>query len=343
MGKTLKVLTTVLLVAFLVPLWTIGQGGSTLDVVKARGKLICGVNGTVPGFSFLEPDGTMSGFDADYCRALAVAIFNDPTAVEFVTLTAKERFEALRSGEIDVLIRNTTWTLDRDTAGENVNFAPTTFYDGQGFMVRKDSGITSIDDLDGATICVLTGTTTELNLADEFRKRGLDFTPVVFEDNDLLYKAYDQGRCDAVTSDKSQLAARRTVLTNPDDHIILPETISKEPLGPVVRHGDDLWFDLVKWTVFCTIEAEELGINSANVAENFGSSDPKIARLLGDEKAFGSRAFGLSDRWCANIIATMGNYGELYDKNLTPIGLTREGTINDLWTRGGLIYAPPFR
>lgn len=343
MRSTIKIVGVLALAALLVPLVSIGQDGGTLGVVKERGKLICGVNGTVPGFSFLEEDGTMSGFDADYCRALAVAIFNDPTAVEFVTLTAKERFEALRSGEIDVLIRNTTWTLDRDTAGENTNFAPTTFYDGQGFMVRKDSGIRSIDDLDGATICVLTGTTTELNLADEFRKRGLSFTPVVFEDNDLLYDAYDAGRCDAVTSDKSQLAARRTVLSNPEDHIILPETISKEPLGPVVRHGDDLWFDLVKWTVNCTIEAEELGISSENVEENFGSEDPKIARLLGDEKSFGSRAFGIDDRWCANIIAKIGNYGEIYDRHLTPLGLTREGSLNDLWTRGGILYSPPFR
>ncbi|MFQ6033327.1 MAG: amino acid ABC transporter substrate-binding protein [Candidatus Bipolaricaulia bacterium] len=342
MRKILIILLALLLPALLTPVLLIGQGGNTLQTVQARGKLVCGVNSGVPGFGFLGPDGTFSGFDTDYCRALAAAIFADPTKVEFVPLTAKERFTALQTGEIDVLIRNTTWTFVRDTE-VGTNFAPTTFYDGQGFLVRKDSGITSIDDLDGATICVLSGTTTELNLADEFRKRGLSFTPVVFDETNAVYEAYEAGRCDAATSDKSQLAARRLALSNPDDHVILPETISKEPLGPVVRHGDDQWFDLVKWTVNCTIQAEEFGIDSTNVESFFGSGDPKIARLLGDEGDLGQRAFGLDNRWCANVIKLVGNYGELYEKNLTPLGLKREGSPNALWTNGGLLYSPPFR
>jgi general L-amino acid transport system substrate-binding protein len=340
--SSLKVLTVLALVAVALPLATIGQDGGTLGVVKERGKLICGVNSGVPGFGFLdETTGTFSGFDIDYCRALAVAIFNDPNAVEYRPLTAAARFTALAAGEIDVLIRNTTWTFTRDVDLKN-NFAPTTFYDGQGFMVRADSGIQTIDDLDGATICVLQGTTTEQNLADEFAKRGLDYTPLVFAETAARDQAYDEGRCDALTSDKSQLAAIRTKLSNPDEHVILAETISKEPLGPVVRHGDDQWFDVVKWTVFCTFEAEELGVNSQNVDEMMQSDDPKVRRLLGVEGDFGQK-LGLSNDWCANIIRTLGNYGEIYERNLTPIGLAREGSLNASWKDGGLIYSPPFR
>jgi len=342
MRRSLKILSVLALAAFLVPMVSIGQDGGTLGVVKDRGKLICGVNSGVPGFGFLDEEtGTFSGFDIDYCKALAVAIFNDPNAVEYRPLTASARFTALAAGEIDVLIRNTTWTFTRDVDLQN-NFAPTTYYDGQGFMVRVDSGINTIDDLDGATICVLQGTTTEQNLADEFAKRGLSYTPLVFAETAARDQAYDEGRCDAITSDASQLAAIRTKLTNPDEHKILPELISKEPLGPVVRHGDDRWFDIVKWTVFCTMEAEELGVTSANVDEMLQSDDPKVRRLLGVEGDFGQK-LGLSNDWCANIIRTLGNYGEIYARNLSPIGLPREGSLNALWKNGGLIYSPPFR
>ena len=342
MRRSLKILGVLALAAFLVPLASIGQDGGTLGVVKDRGKLICGVNSGVPGFGFLDEEtGTFSGFDIDYCKALAVAIFNDPNAVEYRPLTASARFTALAAGEIDVLIRNTTWTFTRDVDLQN-NFAPTTYYDGQGFMVRVDSGINTIDDLDGATICVLQGTTTEQNLADEFAKRGLSYTPLVFAETAARDQAYDEGRCDAITSDASQLAAIRTKLSNPDEHKILPELISKEPLGPVVRHGDDQWFDIVKWTVFCTFEAEELGVNSGNVDEMLQSDDPKVRRLLGVEGDFGQK-LGLSNDWCANVIRTLGNYGEIYARNLSPIGLPREGTLNALWKDGGLIYSPPFR
>ncbi len=342
MRRSLKILSVLVLAAVLVPLASIGQGGGTLGAVQDRGKLICGVNSGVPGFGFLDEEtGAFSGFDIDYCKALAVAIFNDPNAVEYRPLTAAARFTALAAGEIDVLIRNTTWTFTRDV-DLTANFAPTTYYDGQGFMVRADSGINTIDDLDGATICVLQGTTTEQNLADEFAKRGLSYTPLVFAETAARDQAYDEGRCDALTSDASQLAAIRTKLSNPDEHKILPELISKEPLGPVVRHGDDNWFDIVKWTVFCTMEAEELGVNSGNVDQMLQSDDPRVRRLLGVEGEFGAK-LGLSNDWCANIIRTLGNYGEIYARNLSPLGLPREGSLNALWTDGGLIYSPPFR
>jgi general L-amino acid transport system substrate-binding protein len=341
MRRSLKILSVLALAALLAPLASIGQDGGTLGAVLDRGKLICGVNAALPGFGFLDEEtGEFSGFDVDYCRALAVAIFNDPNAVEYRPLTAVERFPALQTGEIDVLIRNTTWTFNRDVELK-LNFTVTTFYDGQGFMVRKDSGINSIDDLDGATICVTAGTTTELNLADEFRKRGLTYTPLVFESADAVFEAYDQGRCDAVTADKSGLASRKVLLSDPDAHKILPETISKEPLGPVVRHGDDQWFDIVKWTVFCTMEAEELGVNSGNVDEQLMSDDPKVRRLLGVEGDFGQK-LGLSNDWCANVLRTLGNYGEIYDRHLPQIGLERAGTLNAMWPEG-LIYSPPFR
>lgn len=342
MRRSLKILSVLALAALLVPLASIGQDGGTLGAIKARGKLICGVNSGVPGFGFLDEEtGTFSGFDIDYCKALAVAIFNDPNAVEYRPLTAAARFTALAAGEIDVLIRNTTWTFTRDV-DLATNFAPTTYYDGQGFMVRVDSGINTIDDLDGATICVLQGTTTEQNLADEFAKRGLSYTPLVFAETAARDQAYDEGRCDAITSDASQLAAIRTKLSNPEEHKILPELISKEPLGPVVRHGDDQWFDIVKWTVFCTMEAEELGVTSQNVDEMLQSDDPKVRRLLGVEGDFGQK-LGLSNDWCANVIRTLGNYGEIYARNLSPLGLPREGSLNALWKNGGLIYSPPFR
>lgn len=343
MHKLSKVLAAVLIVALAVPLLSIGQGNdSTLNVVLDRGTLICGVNGGVPGFGFVDDEtGEWSGLDVEYCRAIAAAVLGDADAVEYRPLTAAARFTALASGEIDVLIRNTTWTFTRDVE-LGTNFGPTTFYDGQGFMVRRDLGVTSLDQLGGATICVLQGTTTEQNLADEFRKRGLDFTPLVFAEAASRDAAYDEGRCDSVTSDKSQLAAVRTRLADPDAHTILGVTISKEPLGPLTRHGDDGWFDIVKWVTFCTFQAEELGVTSANVGEMADSDNPRVRRLVGTESNLGEQ-LGLSNDFCANAIAAVGNYGELYEANIAPLGLERAGSLNALWTEGGLIYPVAYR
>lgn len=323
------------------------SGESRLSLVQARGNLICGVNGSLPGFSFLDDAGEMTGFDADFCRALAAAIFGDAEAVEFRALSADARGPALQTGEVDVLIRNTTWTVSRDTSWGL--FAPTTFYDGQAIMVNSTlTDATSLEDLDGATVCVQSGTTTELNLADAFSSAGLSFEPAVFSDIDPTYQAYEEERCDAVTSDRSQLVARRTAFANPDDHLILEDVLSKEPLGPVAPLGDDQWFNVVKWTVFATIEAEELGITSENVEDMVGSSDdPVVQRLLGvtppDTDPFDS-GLGLEADWVVNVISQVGNYAEIFERNLgagTPFELERG--LNALWTDGGLLYAPPYR
>ena len=317
--------------------------GETLKAVKERGYLICGVNGQLPGFSYVDKEGNYSGFDVDFCKALAAAIFGDPTKVEYRPLTAKERFTALQTGEIDVLIRNTTWTLTRDTE-LGANFVATTFYDGQGIMVPKELGVTKLEDLDGASICVATGTTTELNLADQFHARGLEYTPVVFETADQVFGAYEEGRCDAVTTDKSGLVSRKITLKDPDAHMILDETLSKEPLGPVVRHGDDQWFDIVQWVVFATFTGEEFGITSQNVDEIKASTeDPNVKKFLGLEGEMGQK-LGLGDDWAYNIIKMVGNYAEIYDRNLgpgTPFNLPRG--LNASWKDGGLLYAPPIR
>jgi len=311
---------------------------STLDLVRARGHLVCGVNNGLPGFGYLDSDGRWSGFDIDYCRAVAAAVLGDPNAVEFVPLTAAERFIALQTGEIDVLIRNATWTLVRDT-DLGLNFAPVTFFDGQGFMVPRDLGVTSLEDLAGASICVTSGTTTELNLADAFRARGLPFTPVVFEEIDTVYRAYEQGRCDAVTSDKSQLAGMRALFANPDEHVILEPTISKEPLAPAVRHGDDQWYDIVSWVVDAVFFAEEVGVTSQNI-DAFTSEDPEVQRFLGITGDFGEK-LGLDNQWVYRIIKQVGNYGEIYERNISPLGIPRG--LNAQWRDGGLIYARPFR
>lgn len=304
--------------------------GGRLALVKSRGKLICGVNDALPGFSALDKaTGQFSGFDADYCRAVAAAVFGDPKAVEFRPLNTGQRGPALQTGEIDVLIRNTTWTVSRDTTWGL--FAPTTFYDGQGMMVPKKLGVKTLKDLKGATICVQSGTTTELNLTDQMRAAGVDFKPVVFADIDPTYAAYEQGRCDAVTSDKSQLAARRTVMKNPADHEILEVTMSKEPLGPVVPLGDDQWFNVVKWTVYATIQAEEFGITSKNVDEMTKSTNPDVKRFLTDEGL--AKNLGLSADWTVKVIKAVGNYGEIYDRHLgpnTPLNIPRG--LNQLWT-----------
>ena len=317
--------------------------GTTLKTVKDRGYLICGVNAQLPGFGYVDDQGNYKGFDVDFCHAVAAAIFGDPSKVEFRPLTAKERFTALQTGEIDVLIRNTTWTLTRDT-DLGANFAATTFYDGQGIMVRKDSGITKLEDLEGAKIGVATGTTTELNLADQMAARGIDYTPVVFETADQVFGAYEEGRCDAVTTDKSGLVSRRVTLKNPDEHVILDATLSKEPLGPVVRQGDDQWYDIINWVVFATFTGEEMGINSQNVDEvKANTQDPNVKKFLGLEGEMGQK-LGLGDDWAYNIIKYVGNYAEIYDRNLgpdTPFNLARG--LNSSWKDGGLLYAPPIR
>jgi len=316
------------------------QGGeNTLAKVQGLGTLNCGVSGTLPGFSFAEADGTVNGFDADYCRAVAAAVFGDATKVTFRPSNASERFPILQSGEIDVLIRNTTWTISRDTS-LGFDFAPTTFYDGQGMLVRRDSGIATLEDLEGGTVCVNAGTTTEKNLADVFRSRGINYEAVVFAETAEEREAYDSGRCDAWTTDKSGLVASITQLADPTAHVILEETMSKEPLGPLVRHGDDNWFDIVKWTVFCTFQAEELDVSSANVDEMLGSDNPQILNMLGVEGDLG-QAMGLNNDFCYQVIKQVGNYAEIYDKNLGPFDLPRG--LNTQWTEGGLLYSPPFR
>jgi general L-amino acid transport system substrate-binding protein len=318
--------------------------GETLAAVQQRGTVICGVNGQLPGFSFLDPNGVMLGFDADFCRALAAAVLGDATKAEFRPLTAQERFTALQTGEIDVLLRNTTWSLVRDTE-LGLNFAPTTFYDGQGIMVPADSGHDSLSDLEGGTVCVQKGTTTELNLADVMALNNVTYTPAVFDDVNQTYGAYDEGRCDAATSDKSQLSSvAKGLLTDPDAHVIMDLTLSKEPLGPVVRHGDDQWFDIVKWTVFATIAAEDYGVNSTNVDDQRANAvNPEIRRLLGVEGDLGPK-LGLTNDFAYNVIKLVGNYEEIYDRSLgegTPTFIPRG--LNSLWTDGGLLYSPPFR
>ena len=318
-----------------------------LALVQERGELICGVNGTLPGFSVIGEDGTMTGFDADFCRAIAAAVLGDSEAVEFRELTADQRSTALQTGEIDVLIRNTTWTVSRDTQWGL--FAPTTFYDGQAIMVdttRVDAA--AIEDLDGATVCVLTGTTTESNLQDAATVAGIEIDTETREEAPDLYALYTGGDCDAVTSDRSQLTAQRSAFENPDDHLILDDVLSKEPLGPVVPLGDDEWFNVVKWVVFATIEAEELEITSDNAEETASSSeDPVVQRLLGvtPEGADPFDSFlGLEPDWVVTMISQVGNYAEIYDRNLGPeTAIALERGLNSLWTDGGLLYAPPYR
>jgi len=315
---------------------------ATLDDVKAKGFVQCGSNTGLAGFGNPDDAGNWTGFDVDTCRAIAAAIFDDPEAVRFTPLSAKDRFTALQSGEVDLLARNTTWTMSRDTE-LGLNFAPTTYYDGQGFMVRTDLGVTSAMELGGASVCTQTGTTTELNLADFFRRNNLEYEVVAFAGQDESVQAYDQGRCDVFTTDASGLYSVRLDLANPDDHIVLPEIISKEPLAPVVRHGDDQWFDIVKWTVYAMIYAEELGVTSANVQEMMSSENPEIRRLLGVEGSFGP-AIGLTADWAVRIVTHVGNYGESFERNLgadTPLAIERG--LNALWTDGGLQYAIPIR
>ena len=318
------------------------QGGTTLDAVTKRGFVQCGVSQGIPGFSNLDDQGNWQGIDVDSCRGVASAVFGDAGKAKFMPLSAKERFTVLQSGEIDMLPRNTTWTLNRD-AGLGLAFVGINYHDGQGFMVRKSFGVRSALELNGATVCAGAGTTTELNLADYFRTHKMKYTVVTFEKADEVAAAYDSGRCDVYTSDQSQLHAQRIKLKSPDEHVVLPEVISKEPLGPVVRHGDDQWFDIVKWSLFCMINAEELDISSTEVAVMMTSDSPKIRRLLGVEGDLG-KGLGLSKDWCRNIIEQVGNYGESFARNLgsnTPLKIERG--LNTLWSHGGIMYAPPLR
>jgi len=316
---------------------------STLDEVKKKGFLRCGVSQGNPGFSNPDAKGNWTGLDVDLCRAVSAAIFGDPDKVKYTPLSAKERFTALQSGEVDVLSRTTTWTLVRDTA-LGLNWAGVNYYDGQGFMVPKKLNVKSAKQLNGASVCVSIGTTTELNLADYFRANKMTYKPVTFEKADEVIAAYDSGRCDVFTTDRSSLAAQRTKLKDPEAHVVLPEIISKEPLGPVVRHGDDQWFDLVKWTLYAMLEAEEYGVNSENVDQmKSKSTDPVVKRLLGVEGDMGKN-LGLGNDWAYNIVKKVGNYGESYDRNVgpnTPLKLDRG--VNALWKNGGLQYAMPVR
>ncbi|MGI9382004.1 MAG: amino acid ABC transporter substrate-binding protein [Methyloligellaceae bacterium] len=315
---------------------------STLQEVKAKGFIQCGVHQGLPGFASASDNGNWKGMDVDVCRAMAAAVFGDPAKVKFTPLSAQERFTALLSGEIDVLARNTTWTMTRDTK-YGLNFAGVTYYDGQGFMVRKKLGISSALELSGATVCIQKGTTTELNAADFFTTKKMPYKLVGFEKADETVQAYDAGRCDVFTSDASQLYAMRLKLTNPDEHMVLPEIISKEPLGPVVRQGDDQWFNLVRWTCFAILNGEELGVTSQNVDAMKSSPSPAIRRLLGVDGEFG-KMLGVDNEWAYRIIKLVGNYGEIFERNVgqsSPLNIARG--VNALWSKGGIQYAPPIR
>ena len=315
---------------------------ATLDAIKQRGQVICGVNTGLPGFSVPDRQGNWSGMDVDFCRAIAVAVLNDPTKVRFVPTSSVNRFTTLQSGEVDVLARNVTWTSSRDTS-LGFNFAPVTYYDGQGFMVRKSSNAKSARELSGATVCVNQGSTTELNLADYFRTNNMQLKVVSFPTGEESVKAYEAGRCDSFTTDMSGLYAERLKMAVLDDHVILPEIISKEPLAPAVRHGDDQWFDIVKWVHYAMLTAEELGVTKANVDEQMKSTNPDVKRLLGTEGKHGE-ALGLTNDWAYRIIKQFGNYGESFERNIglsSPLKINRG--LNALWNKGGLQYAPPIR
>jgi general L-amino acid transport system substrate-binding protein len=342
MNKITKIVTG-LAAAATIGILGVSAEAATLDNVKANGKLKCGVNTGLAGFAFPNDKGEWSGLDIDFCKAVAAAVFGDPSKVEYKPLSSDQRFTALQAGEIDVLARNSTWTLSRDTQ-LGLDFVAVNYYDGQGFMVRKDSGVKSALELKGATVCVQEGTTTEKNLGDFDAQHKLGMKPVKFKDSAEARPAYDEGRCDAYTTDASGLAGERTAMKNPGNNIILPEIISKEPLGPVVRHGDSQWADIVRWTHNAMLVAEEKGITQANVDQiKSTSQDPEVQRLLGAKDKMGE-GLGLSNDWAYNIIKNIGNYGESFERNIgqsTPIKLDRG--LNALWSKGGLQYAPPVR
>jgi general L-amino acid transport system substrate-binding protein len=338
----MKRVSTTLAVAAALAVVASAASAQTLNTVKQRGTLVCGVSQGLPGFSAPDDKGNWTGLDVDLCRAIAAAIFNDATKVKFSPLSAKDRFTALQSGEIDVLSRNTTWTLSRD-ASLGLNFPAVNYYDGQGFMVRKALKVNSALELNGASVCTQTGTTTELNLADYFRGNKMKYEVIAFATVDETVKAYDAGRCDVITTDASGLYSFKLKLSNPNDHIVLPEIISKEPLGPAVRHGDDQWFDLVKWVHFAMINAEEYGLTSKTIDDALKSDKPDIKRIVGTEGNYGEQ-LGLTKDWAVRIIKLVGNYGEVFEKDVgsgSPLAISRG--LNNLWSKGGIQYAPPIR
>ncbi|WP_408614668.1 amino acid ABC transporter substrate-binding protein [Celerinatantimonas sp. MCCC 1A17872] len=340
MFKKTKVWTTVAAATLMLSAYA--NADSTLQNVQKKGYVQCGVSAGLPGFSNPDAQGHWQGLDVDVCRAVAAAVLGDASKVKYTPLTAKERFTALQSGEIDMLSRNTTWTLSRD-ASLGVNFAGVNYYDGQGFLVSKNLGVKSAKELDGAAVCVQSGTTTELNLADYFRSHNMKYTPVVFDTSDQSVKGFEAGRCDVLTSDQSQLYALRIKLSKPENAIVLPEVISKEPLGPVVRQGDDAWFNVVKWSLFAMLDAEELGVSSQNVDEMLKSNNPSVKRLLGVDTDMG-KMLGVSNKWAYNIIKQVGNYAEAFKRDVgedSPLKIKRG--LNALWTDGGIQYAPPVR
>jgi general L-amino acid transport system substrate-binding protein len=339
-GSTMKRGILTIGLVFALGIYAEASSAQTLKAVKDRGSLICGVSQGLPGFSNPDDKGTWTGLDVDFCRAIAAAIFNDPSKVKYTPLSAKDRFEPLKTGDIDVLSRNTTWILSRDAL---FNFAGVNYYDGQGFMARKALKVNSALELNGASVCTQTGTTTELNLADYFRANNMKYEVIAFATADETVKAYESGRCDVFTSDVSQLFAEKLKLTNANDHVILPEIISKEPLGPVVRHGDDQWFDIVKWVHYGMLNAEELGVSSKTIDEATKSNLPEIRRLVGVEGNFGEQ-LGLTKDWIVRIVKHVGNYGETFERNVgtgSKLGISRG--LNRLWTKGGIQYAPPIR
>ncbi|WP_028240594.1 amino acid ABC transporter substrate-binding protein [Stutzerimonas azotifigens] len=339
MKSTLAVLST----AAVLGISELAQAGATLDAVKSKGFVQCGISDGLPGFSYADAEGQYKGIDVDVCRAVAAAVFGDASKVKYSPLTAKERFTALQSGEVDMLSRNTTWTSSRDAA-MGLNFTGVTYYDGQGFLVNKELGVKSAKELDGATVCIQAGTTTELNLSDYFRANNLKYTPITYDTSDESAKSLESGRCDVLTSDQSQLYAQRIKLADPDAYVVLPEVISKEPLGPAVRQGDEEWFDIVRWSLFAMLNAEELGVDSSNVEETAKSTkNPDVARLLGAEGEYG-KDLKLPKDWAVQIVKQVGNYGEIFERNIgSGSELKIERGLNALWTNGGLQYAPPVR
>jgi general L-amino acid transport system substrate-binding protein len=335
----MKKITSTLLLSSALAFAANTASADTLDSVRAKGHVQCGVSTGLPGFSLADETGKWTGLDVDVCRAVAAAVLGDSSKVKYTPLTAKERFTALQSGEIDVLSRNTTWTLTRD-ASLGINFAGVNYYDGQGFMVSKSLGVKSALELNGAAVCLQSGTTTELNLSDYFSSNNMEYKSINYDTSDATVKGFEAGRCDVLTSDQSQLYALRIKLENPKSAIVLPEVISKEPLGPVVRQGDDKWFNIVRWSLMAMVNAEELGLTSTNIDGMKGTSNPAVQRLLGGQ----GEKLGLDDNWSYNIIKQVGNYGESFEANIgvnTPLAIARG--LNDLWTRGGLQYAPPIR
>ncbi len=321
------------------PTYAQPSGSATLDAVKARGMVICGIAGAVPGFSLPDSQGVMRGIDADSCRNVAAAALGDATKIKFTALTTTNRFTALQSGEVDLLVRSTTWTLGRE-ANLGLEFAGINYYDGTGFLVKKSLGVKGAKEMDGATICVQPGTSTELAISDYFRQSKMKFTPILIQDLAEIQSAFLSGRCDSYSTDSSALATFRATQPNKDDFVLLPDIISKEPLGYVVRKGDDKWFDIVRWTYFATVAAEEYGIDSKNVDEKLKDTNPDVRRLLGLEGDMG-KALAIDNKWAYNVVKQVGNFGETWDRNITVLGVPRG--INNIWNKGGLHYAPPIR